>query len=105
MQSSSIPSQQPPAFLSDDFDFNWHDSTDEDSDYITWDSNTTPRVTANPRSSSGSGCETFISPQPSRRDGPSATAQIPLPPFSTPPKLQPVEKVFNSHPGSDVASL
>ena len=44
-------------------------------------------------------------PQPSRRDGPSATAQIPSPPFSTPPKLQPVEKVFNNHPGSDVASL
>ena len=26
-------------------------------------------------------------------------------PFSTPPKLQPVEKVMNDHPGNDVATL
>ena len=30
---------------------------------------------------------------------------LPPPPFSTPPKLQPVEKVMSEHPGNDVATI
>ena len=30
---------------------------------------------------------------------------LPPPLFSTPPKLQPVEKVMSDHPGNDVATL
>ena len=53
-----------------------------------------------------SGSEGFMSPPHHLSgSGHSDTQSIPPPPFSTPPKLRPVEYVMNNNPGSDVASL
>ena len=58
-------------------------------------------------SASASANETLTSPPPQRlgESQVSATESIPPPPFSTPPKLLPVEYVMNNNPGSDLASL
>ena len=62
---------------------------------------------------SRSGSETFIVPGDFSRDSsidddlqsPSAVEKIPLPSFTTPPKLRPIERVMRDNPGKDVATL
>ena len=44
-------------------------------------------------------------PPATAMSGPSSVTALPPPPFSTPPKLVPVEEVMKNYPGSDVAML
>jgi len=72
------------------------------------------------RASSSGGSEAFTSPSPQIREysrdsscsrddlqsvSPSSVEKIPPPPFRTPPKLRPIERVMRDNPGKDVAKL
>ena len=81
-------------FLSDEYD--WNNSTGEDSDYLT--SSTFRSDTEHETSVSGSGIANASCI-------PSSVQSIPPPPFTTPPKLAPVEQVMKDNPGTDIASL
>ena len=71
-------------------------SSIDDSDYL---SSTSYEPASTSRSESElPGPRRNLIPNPSK-------CNIPKPPFSTPPKLEPVEQVMNDNPGSDVASL
>lgn len=117
--SQQHPDEEPPVYQSDDlfsddyFINNWNDPSDEDSDYLTshsWDVQTTPYCGSSSGTSTAistgtgsgnatstgtsSGNEGFMSPpRHVGGSGDSGTRSTPPPPFSTPPKLRPVEHV------------
>ena len=125
---STLPSRKQGVTLTEEF-YNW---TDKDSDHLSsysWDvpdNKSGSGFTTSVSSSEhvlASGCfsPTMIRDDPASRPGTSGlqsqttavlppaskqmTSLLPPPPFSTPPKLKPVEEVMSNITGTDVASL
>ena len=73
--------------LSDDYSWN-----DTDSDYLSFSEHDASGHGSTSGTASGSASD-------------SCSQSIPVPPFSTPPKLKPVEQVMRDNPGTTVASL